>query len=111
MPTEYSNAPSPTTGRYTSPEDNSFDPAAAKAYDLEALLWDTPERISESLAIVQRALFAKQISPSQAKASATVATQSLKALSLSVQKQIKELKDAFDAREAEAKGAGRRGSR
>jgi len=53
-------------------------------------------------------MLAKQISPSQAKAAAAVATQSLRALSLSVAKQIAELKERLDARDAEVRGPGRR---
>jgi hypothetical protein len=92
---------------YLPPEENAFDPTV-KAYDLDALQWSTAEEIRESLATVNRAMLARQITPAQSKAAAAVAAQSLKAIGLSVSKQIRELKEQFDAREREGRGAGRR---
>jgi hypothetical protein len=113
MPAQYpkdmtGSTPARAHDNYLPPEDNAYDPEAPQTYDLSVLRFDTPEAVGVSLEIVNRAMLARQITPAQAKAAATVASQSLKALSLSVQAQIKELKERLDARDGEARGPGRR---
>ena len=80
----------------------------AEPVDLSKLKWSTPEEVAESLAQVNAGILRGAVTPAAAKAVASVAGQSLRAFSLSVAKEIAALKERLDARDAEARGAGKR---
>jgi hypothetical protein len=80
----------------------------AEPLDLSTLAFDSPEHIVASLEIVNKAVLANRCTPAQAKAIASVAGTSLRALSLSVADQIAALKEQYARLEAEQRGPGRR---
>lgn len=93
--------------QFYKPDDVAHNPEAPPL-DPSTLSFDSPEAITSSLEIVSRAVLAGSCTPAQAKALASVAGTSLRALALSVQDQIKELKDRYAQLEREQRGPGRR---
>ena len=83
----------------------------AEPVDLSKLRWNTPEEVAESLAQVNAGVLRGAVTPAAAKAVASVAGQSLRALSLSVAKRIAELEAKFKAHETEGRAGKRTGIR
>jgi hypothetical protein len=92
---------------YTPAEDNASDPTAAP-FDPAALDFSSPEKITESLEIVAKAVASKQISPAMGKSISAIANTSMTSIKYSVTKQLREMQDHIKAQEAERRGAGRR---